>query len=151
MPDSTYLDRMDPRQRIWFFAEYERARKEELTAILLALLLGGFGLHKFYVRRNTAGILYLLFFWTGIPAILGLIDCFFISDQVRAYNAAQATFLASQILATPLPEPVTTSSAVFIRPIPAIPTNQHCTTCGASVDPSAAFCPRCGELRTAIA
>ena len=151
MPDSSYLDQMDPRQRTWFFAEYERARKEELTAILLALLLGGFGAHKFYVRRNTAGALYLLFCWTGIPTILGLIDCFFLSDQVRAYNAAQAAFIASQILATPLPEPVTASSAVFIRPIPAIPTTQHCNACGASVDPAAAFCPRCGEARIAIA
>jgi len=49
-------------------------RKSRVAAILLALLLGGIGAHKFYLGRVGAGILYLLFCWTFIPAIIALIE-----------------------------------------------------------------------------
>lgn len=48
--------------------------KNRLAAILLAFFLGGIGAHKFYLGRYGAGIAYLLFCWTGISAILALID-----------------------------------------------------------------------------
>jgi len=48
--------------------------KNKLTAGLLALFLGGLGVHKFYLGRWGQGILYLLFFWTLIPAIIGFIE-----------------------------------------------------------------------------
>ena len=41
---------------------------------VLALLLGGIGVHKFYCGRIGAGICYLLFCWTLIPAIIALIE-----------------------------------------------------------------------------
>jgi TM2 domain-containing membrane protein YozV len=44
------------------------------TAALLAFMLGGFGAHKFYLGQTFQGILYLLFCWTGIPLILGIIE-----------------------------------------------------------------------------
>lgn len=43
-------------------------------AIILALFLGGFGAHKFYLGRVAAGVLYLIFFWTFIPAIIAFIE-----------------------------------------------------------------------------
>ena len=46
--------------------------KSKLAAALFALFLGGFGIHKFYLGRIGWGILYLLFCWTFIPAILGI-------------------------------------------------------------------------------
>ena len=49
-------------------------QKSRVTAIILALLLGGFGAHKFYLGLVGAGILYLLFFWTFIPAIVAFIE-----------------------------------------------------------------------------
>lgn len=48
--------------------------KNRVTAALLAFFFGGFGVHKFYLGRTTPGILYLLFFWTLIPAFLAWID-----------------------------------------------------------------------------
>lgn len=42
--------------------------------MLFALFLGGFGIHKFYLGRIGAGVLYLLFFWTFIPSIIALIE-----------------------------------------------------------------------------
>ncbi|MEZ4462632.1 MAG: TM2 domain-containing protein [bacterium] len=35
--------------------------KDKTTAFLLAWFLGGFGIHKFYLGENGAGLLYLLF------------------------------------------------------------------------------------------
>ena len=48
--------------------------KNRLTAILLALFLGGVGAHKFYLKRFSAGILYIIFFWTLIPSIIAFIE-----------------------------------------------------------------------------
>jgi len=48
--------------------------KDRVTAGVLAILLGWFGVHKFYLGDTGLGILYLCFFWTGIPAIVGLIE-----------------------------------------------------------------------------
>jgi len=45
------------------------------TALLLiTFFLGGLGAHKFYTGRNLQGILHLLFFWTGIPALVSLVE-----------------------------------------------------------------------------
>lgn len=41
---------------------------------ILALFLGGLGVHKFYAGRIGAGICYLLFCWTCIPAFIALIE-----------------------------------------------------------------------------
>ncbi len=48
--------------------------KNKVTAGLLAIFLGAFGVHKFYLGKFLQGILYLIFFWTYIPAILGFIE-----------------------------------------------------------------------------
>ena len=48
--------------------------KNRLTAGLLAIFLGGFGVHKFYLEQSGIGIIYLLFCWTGIPSIIGLVE-----------------------------------------------------------------------------
>ena len=44
------------------------------TYVLLALFLGGLGVHEFYAGKTGLGILYLLFCWTFIPAIIALIE-----------------------------------------------------------------------------
>ncbi len=48
--------------------------KNKMTAGLLALFLGGLGVHKFYLGENGIGVVYLLFCWTGIPAIIAFIE-----------------------------------------------------------------------------
>ncbi|WP_372887662.1 NINE protein [Psychrobacter sp.] len=49
-------------------------RKSKGVAALLALFLGGFGIHKFYLGQTLWGVLYLLFFWTFIPAIISFFE-----------------------------------------------------------------------------
>ena len=48
------------------------SRKSKGIAILLAIFLRGFGIHKFYLGQTLWGIVYLLFFWTFTPAIISL-------------------------------------------------------------------------------
>lgn len=47
---------------------------DQVAAGILALLLGGLGVHKFYQGNTKYGLIYLCFFWTGIPAVLGLVE-----------------------------------------------------------------------------
>ncbi|MDE2428007.1 MAG: NINE protein [Burkholderiales bacterium] len=48
--------------------------KDQTGASLLCALLGGFGAHWFYLNKMSLGILYFLFFWTGIPALISIFD-----------------------------------------------------------------------------
>jgi len=48
--------------------------KSKITAGIFALLLGGIGVHKFYLGKPVQGILYILFCWTFIPAVIALIE-----------------------------------------------------------------------------
>ena len=48
---------------------------KKLTAGLLGILLGGFGVHKFYLGMTNTGIIQLLLgFACGIGAVIGLIE-----------------------------------------------------------------------------
>jgi len=48
--------------------------KSKTTAALLAIFLGGIGIHKFYLGQVVWGVLYILFCWTWIPMIVGFIE-----------------------------------------------------------------------------
>lgn len=48
--------------------------KSKGVAILLALMLGGIGGHKYYLGQVGQGVLYTLFFWTWVPLILSIFD-----------------------------------------------------------------------------
>ena len=48
--------------------------KSKVAAGILAIFLGGIGVHKFYLGNVGMGILYLCFCWTGIPAVIGFIE-----------------------------------------------------------------------------
>lgn len=48
--------------------------KSRITAALLAVFLGCFGIHKFYLRKPVQGILMLLFFWTLVPSCIALVE-----------------------------------------------------------------------------
>jgi len=55
-------------------ADDSSGEKSRTAAACLALILGGFGAHKFYLGEVGLGILYLMFSWTFIPAVIGLIE-----------------------------------------------------------------------------
>jgi TM2 domain-containing membrane protein YozV len=53
---------------------FSAPQKSKMMAFLLALFLGGLGFHHFYMGHSVRGLLYLLFCWTFIPAILALFE-----------------------------------------------------------------------------
>ncbi len=91
-----------PNPQAMFYQHYEAVRRDEVVGILLALFLGTFGIHHFYLHRTGLGILYCCFCWTGIPTLLGFIECFFMAGRVREYNAMQAAGIAA-MLGIPVP------------------------------------------------
>ncbi len=65
-PVQTYTP---PQQAVTVLAD-----KNKIAAGVLALVFGGFGVHKFYLGEIGWGVMYALFFWTGIPAFAGFIE-----------------------------------------------------------------------------
>ncbi len=63
-PQSAQYDGINPQWPI----------KSKVTAGVLGILLGGLGIHKFYLGKTGMGILYLLLCWTYVPAIIGFIE-----------------------------------------------------------------------------
>lgn len=62
--------------------------KSKIVAGILGILLGGWGVHKFYMGNILAGVVYLVFCWTGIPSILGLIEgIMFLIDDDEKFQA----------------------------------------------------------------
>ncbi|MBP7496214.1 MAG: TM2 domain-containing protein [Bacteroidales bacterium] len=63
--------------------------KNRKAVIALALFLGVFGAHRFYLRQKFKALLCLLFCWSLIPAFFGLCDAiffFFMNDDDFNYR-----------------------------------------------------------------
>ncbi|MGD0731148.1 MAG: NINE protein [Terracidiphilus sp.] len=136
-----------PNPQAIFYQQYESVRRDEVVGILLALFLGTFGIHHFYLRRTGLGIVYIIFCWTGITTILGFIECFFMPGRVREFNAIQAAGIAAA-LGIPMPgwgQPV----SVTVNVPPPVQTGLAgtliaCPRCGLTNPPGARFCSGCG-------
>jgi TM2 domain-containing membrane protein YozV len=136
-----------PNPQAIFYQQYEVVRRDEVVGVLLALFLGSFGLHHFYLRRTGLGILYCCFFWTGIPGLIGFFECFFMPGRVREYNAMQAAAIAAS-LGIPVPmwgAPVNGMANVpppVVSPQPSATT--ACPHCQCANVVGARFCAGCG-------
>jgi TM2 domain-containing membrane protein YozV len=124
-------------QRALYYAQMSAWQKDEVVGLLLALFLGTFGAHHFYLRRPGLGILYCVFCWTGIPTVVSFIECFFMPGRVRQYNLALATYFASNLGAAAAAAP--TGLAV-----PATGAVRSCSRCGAMLLAGSNYCGHCG-------
>jgi len=71
--------------------------KDKTLAGLLALVLGTLGVHRFYLGQTKLGILYIILLFTGVSAILGLIDAVLLltmdqEDFDYKYNTKEASY-----------------------------------------------------------
>ncbi|MEF8900404.1 MAG: TM2 domain-containing protein [Halovenus sp.] len=81
-----------------------QADSEKVAAGILAILLGGLGAHKFYQGNVKLGVIYLCFFWTAIPAVLGLIEGILVliaDDREYAEKYADGSFLGREFREAP--------------------------------------------------
>ncbi|HEY9127585.1 MAG TPA: NINE protein [Acidobacteriaceae bacterium] len=139
-----------PNSEAIFYQQYEAVRRDEIVGVLLALFLGTFGIHHFYLRRTGLGILYCCLFWTGIPALLGFLECFFMPGRVREFNAIQAAGIAASLgIAVPgwgMPgRPIN----VTVNVPPGLAAAQPgvllaCPRCQQTNPPGSKFCSACG-------
>ena len=137
-----------------FYQQYEAVRRDEVVGVLLALFLGTFGVHHFYLRRTGLGVLYCLFFWCGIPTLLGIIECFFMPGRVREFNAIHAAAIAASLgIAVPgwgqqpVGMAVPTPGAALVPPNLATPQAPvaACPKCQRINPATARFCIGCGN------
>jgi TM2 domain-containing membrane protein YozV len=144
-----------------FYQQYQATRRDEVVGVLLALFLGGFGAHHFYLGRIGLGILYLCFSWTGLTWILGFIECFFMPGRVREFNAIQAAGIAAALgigvpqgWGYPVNVNVYTQQPVAatvggVAPAPvstmALSTLVACPRCRNANPPGSRFCGGCGH------
>jgi TM2 domain-containing membrane protein YozV len=143
-----------------FYQQYQATRRDEVVGVLLALFLGGFGAHHFYLGRVGLGILYLCFSWTGITWILGFIECFFMPGRVREFNAIQAAGIAAALgigipqgwgypvnvnVYTQQPATATVSGAPAPVSSVALSTLTACPRCRNTNPPGSRFCGSCGN------
>lgn len=70
--------------------------KSRVVAGVLALLIGGLGVHKFYLGKAGLGVLYLLFFWTAVPAIIAFIEgIIYLVQSDQEFSAKQGVVVSS--------------------------------------------------------
>jgi TM2 domain-containing membrane protein YozV len=136
-----------PNPEAIFYQQYEVVRRDEVVGVLLALFLGSFGLHHFYLRRTGLGILYACFFWSGIPGLIGFFECFFMPGRVREYNAMHAAAIAAS-LGIPVPAWGHPANAMVNAPPPVVAPQSSptaiCPRCQFANVVGARFCAGCG-------
>lgn len=61
------------------------ASRNNISAALLAILLGSIGAHKYYCRKYMWGVIYSIFFWSGLPSAIGIVEgiVYLIMDNER--------------------------------------------------------------------
>jgi hypothetical protein len=99
----TLMADMTDQQRMLFQQRMGDVRKDPTTGVLLAIFLGGLGVHHFWMGNTLAGVLYLLFSWTLIPALVSLVEAFLMPGRVRLFNMGRARKIADQIKMLPAP------------------------------------------------
>lgn len=132
---------MTDTQRVAFQGEYFARRKDPAIGFLLAFFLGSFGAHRFYLADNGLAIAYLLFFWTGIPGLIGFVESFFMPGRVRRWNDQMATEVANRVRLINAPANAAPAAAQPPPPGGAV----FCTHCGQPMSAGAQFCQGCGK------
>lgn len=134
-PASTHSPPGDPSGR----AEGEKSEK---VGVLLSVFLGGFGGHRFYLK-DRKGFLYIPFFWTFVPTVVGLVEAFFMKDRVRAFNHRRAIEATAE---HPALEPAHDSQGTLAEQ-----TRQPCPLCAELILPQAKICRFChSNLGTSV-
>jgi TM2 domain-containing membrane protein YozV/type II secretory pathway pseudopilin PulG len=73
----------------------QHSHVSKAVLLLVTFFFGGLGAHKFYLGKWWQGALYLLFFWTWIPALIALVEfivyCFTSEDRLNEKYSAHGT------------------------------------------------------------
>lgn len=132
-----------------------KAPKSRSLSVVLALFLGSLGIHKFYLNRPGWGVIYFIFCWTFIPAILGFIEALnylFMSDQAfqSKYSLAQYindkntdNTLTIKNHESALGSNITENKETILQ-TESISPQKSCTSCSAQISIYEEKCSKCG-------
>ena len=101
----TYTEGLSSDEKLQFQSEFTSRQRTTGLGIVLALLLGGLGAHKFYLKDQTSGIVYALCGTIGwflilppiIIAILSIIDACRMTGEVVKFNNALAREIKEEL------------------------------------------------------
>jgi TM2 domain-containing membrane protein YozV len=89
MNESACIAAVPEAQRLQVMMLYGQWKKDRVVGLLPTFVLGAFGAHRFYLGDTGKGILYILFVWTLIPAIIAFVELFLIMGRVDRCNEAK--------------------------------------------------------------
>ena len=92
------LANLNEAELIQFQTEFKQVQKDGTAGVLLALFLGAFGGHRYYMGQTGIGLLYTLFFWTGIPSLISIVEIFLMPSRVRYFNEAKTQEIIDRIV-----------------------------------------------------
>lgn len=73
---------------LMIFVMQKWKNKNKNEAGVLAVVMGGLGIHKFYLGKYGQGLLYLAFCWTFIPAFIGIAEgIHFLTESQEQFEA----------------------------------------------------------------
>ena len=87
METALFTKGLDDAEKLQFQQEFDRKAKSPGAGMAWAIGLGGVGAHRFYMGQTGLGIVYVVFVWTWIPLVLGIIEgLFFMRKRVEEHN-----------------------------------------------------------------
>ena len=99
LEEMTLMKGMTDAQKMMFESRMSSERKSTTVGAVLAFFLGGVGAHRFYLGQIGLGILYAVFVWTFVPAVVALVETFMMPSRVRQHNWRKATEVAAAVRA----------------------------------------------------
>lgn len=98
-------DELSPKNVRTFMMTYDSRKKSVAPAVVLALLAGGLGAHKFYLGETMHGVIYLVIGTVGwflvipplILAFICIIDACLMNNTVGHYNRTEAKQLIAEL------------------------------------------------------
>jgi len=89
---------MTDQQKTLFMSQYAAEKKDRTIALILALLLGFFGVDRFYIGETRAGFFKLL--TLGLFGLVIVSDWFLIMEFTDEINRAKAQEIAARVRAS---------------------------------------------------
>lgn len=89
---------MTDQQKTLFMSQYAAEKKDRRVALILALLLGFFGVDRFYIGDTGAGFFKLISL--GLFGLVTISDWFLIMEHTDEINRVKAQKIAAKIKAS---------------------------------------------------